>query len=452
MIPRKWRTLALAALTGTVLGGCAEDDATPLELEGPAALQQLFSRYVALGNSITAGFQSAGISDSTQMLSYPNLIAEQVGAPFQLPLFEDPGCPPPWIAPLGVRGRIGGPTAPECSLRQTVTRPIQNLAVPAAQIGDAVDPFRSTDPRSSFNRLQTIILGGRSMLTAAQQLNPTLVSVWLGNGDVLGAALSGNAAALTSEAAFNAAFSTLADGLEAIPALEEVVIYGVVNTNVIPLLQPGAYFWLSATPDPLGGFPRFQGKPVNPTCAPTGPTGQPNPDAFNLVSFEMVGAATFPQINCSETAYPVGDPRRGVFVLTQQEQAAITARTAAFNATLRQRADAEGWIFLDTNQRLQELGAERTSQGLYQNLRKCQELQSALQTRQPARIQAAIVTSCPVPPTGATAPFAAPNFFGALISFDGFHPSTLAHQHAANLAIQALNLKYGLSIPLVEIG
>ena len=35
----------------------------------------IFARYVAMGNSITAGFQSAGINDSTQQQSYARLLA-----------------------------------------------------------------------------------------------------------------------------------------------------------------------------------------------------------------------------------------------------------------------------------------------------------------------------------------------------------------------------------------
>jgi len=35
----------------------------------------LFDRYVSMGNSITAGFQSGGINDSTQLQSYAVLLA-----------------------------------------------------------------------------------------------------------------------------------------------------------------------------------------------------------------------------------------------------------------------------------------------------------------------------------------------------------------------------------------
>ena len=56
---------------------------------------RIFSSYVALGNSITAGYQSGGINDSTQRLSYAVLLAKQMGTRFAYPSLVMPGCPPP---------------------------------------------------------------------------------------------------------------------------------------------------------------------------------------------------------------------------------------------------------------------------------------------------------------------------------------------------------------------
>src|SRR5882672_11957940 len=55
----------------------------------------MFQRYVAMGNSITAGFQSGGINDSTQRQSYAVLIGGAMRSPFFSPLLGKPGCPPP---------------------------------------------------------------------------------------------------------------------------------------------------------------------------------------------------------------------------------------------------------------------------------------------------------------------------------------------------------------------
>jgi len=46
----------------------------------PYAGGAMFQRYVAMGNSITAGFQSGGINDSTQRRSYAVLVAVSCAA------------------------------------------------------------------------------------------------------------------------------------------------------------------------------------------------------------------------------------------------------------------------------------------------------------------------------------------------------------------------------------
>src|SRR5687768_18508991 len=78
--------LAAAALATLALGACVGDSEVLNPPVNPAG-GALFTRYVSLGNSITAGFQSGGIVDSTQRQAYPNLLAQRAGTPFTQPLF-----------------------------------------------------------------------------------------------------------------------------------------------------------------------------------------------------------------------------------------------------------------------------------------------------------------------------------------------------------------------------
>ncbi|NLF43709.1 MAG: G-D-S-L family lipolytic protein, partial [Bacteroidales bacterium] len=59
----------------------------------PEAGQADFSRYVAVGNSITAGYADGALYRQGQLFSYPNLIAEQLkqvgGGTFKQPLMYD---------------------------------------------------------------------------------------------------------------------------------------------------------------------------------------------------------------------------------------------------------------------------------------------------------------------------------------------------------------------------
>jgi hypothetical protein len=435
---------SIAAVCAMVLVGCAVDDPGPFAVEGPVMQQELFARYAAIGNSITAGIQSGGINDSTQLLSYPKLLADRAGTIFELPLFRYPGCPPPFVDALGQGGRVGEVPAGTCQLREQPFRPVQNLAVPGARLADALDPFSDPDPGSSFNRIQTLVLGGRSQVSAAEEFQPTLLTVWIGNNDVLAPALSGRLEGMPDVADFDRLVENLTARLAAIPTLLEVVMIGVIDTNLVPLLQPGAYYWLSR-----GADGRFLGKEVAASCAPFDAEGRANPAAGNLVSFEMAANPAFPRIECDENAFPEGDPRRGALLLTVTEQQALAARVAAFNHVIAARAEENGWIFLDPNIRLLELAGIRDELGRYPYLRRCQALPATLPTGDAAAIQAAVLTSCPVPDSGPTAPFAAANFFGELMSFDGVHPGTAGHREVANLVIDVLNARHGLGIPAV---
>ncbi len=113
------RRMSLAAGLVLAAAGCSNEDLFP-----PAVPQYtggaMFQRYVAMGNSITAGFQSGGINDSTQQQSYVGLVAGKMGSPFYYPSLTKPGCPPPIdtvFTATGVPHRLGGGTGATCFFR-----------------------------------------------------------------------------------------------------------------------------------------------------------------------------------------------------------------------------------------------------------------------------------------------------------------------------------------------
>src|SRR5437764_1087833 len=77
----------------------------------------IFRNYVAIGNSITAGWQSGGINDSTQQQAYPRLLAIQMGTPYKYASLVAPGCPPP-VNNFQTQARVGtGSTGTTCLAR-----------------------------------------------------------------------------------------------------------------------------------------------------------------------------------------------------------------------------------------------------------------------------------------------------------------------------------------------
>jgi len=426
--------LAAAALATLALGACVGDDQLNTTLVVPANGGTLFQRYVSLGNSITAGYQSGGIVDTLQRNSYANLLAIRANAPFTQPLLRGPGCPQPFAAPLT-------PTAPGGTFCQRVDVPstpyTSNVAVPGARIADLF--LTPSDPTNAFHRLYGLLTGGKSEIQAMTDAQPTFVSAWIGNNDALAAALSGvlgPAAAgadsqLTRLSAFQASMTQVATAIKASGTQGAVLIGVVFADSASPLLQPGAYFYLARDP----ATKAFNGKLVNDNCSPVTALGTPNPLSANLVSFQIVSSA-LPEINCDPAS-----PQGGTYLLDSAERAVLGARIAAYNAAIKAAADANGWLYVNPMDILRpELGRVTTgaTAGRYDQIRKCQLLATAATA---AQFQTAVLNSCPV-----SGPTAAPNFFGALISYDGVHPSNAAHTLIARALAGALNTKYGLSI------
>src|ERR1043166_7202858 len=80
-------TLILLTL---VFSGCTDETMSPPPPSVDTGTAD-FTRYVAIGNSLDAGFQSNALSRRDQVYAYTNLIADQVHTPFEMPLIKDPG-------------------------------------------------------------------------------------------------------------------------------------------------------------------------------------------------------------------------------------------------------------------------------------------------------------------------------------------------------------------------
>jgi hypothetical protein len=438
---RRALILPLVSAFGLPLAGCADQNvpsgptvgssATFAKEAGEPETKKLFKEYVAMGTSIAAGFMSGGINDSTQLLAYPVILADRGDAKkFDVPLLAKPGCPAPWIAPIT-------PSVPSCAGRANDVLPpdANNVAVPGIRVAEAL--MAPSNPADIYS----LLLGGVSEVDAMLAAKPTFATVELGDNDIFEAALAGTVgpispngdSLLTRLASFQSSFSQVVAALASVNQLRGAALIGVLDPLFgSPVVQPGAYFFLARD-----GSGRFLGKPVNLNCSPLNAVGQPNPLAANLVSFQILLDANVPEINCDPTAFPVGDPRRGAYLLDPAEQALIHTRVLQFNATIAQLALVNGWAYVDPNVIIAGALASRTN-GRADQLRKCQDLATATTA---AAFQAAVLNTCPV-----SGPTAAPNFFGAISSFDGVHPSALGQRALANLISAAVNAKYGTAL------
>lgn len=272
-----------------LLAGCTLDAPdSPLGLEAPAGTE-IFANYVSLGNSLTAGFMDGGLMMTGQLNSYPRLIAMQMGLDvspyntgFSQPYIAFPGVgsstpsdPANAAGVLFFNGSgvaIVGETAqtavPGLLVAAAQPTPYHNLGVPGATLHDvmnAYDAYTSTPVGNSFfNFINRESLFGNvempatsvspayqsaSMFAQAVAKGPSLATVWIGNNDVLGAAMNADIATrpptnvATFQTEYTALLQTLAGGLvqrTGFPAT--IVTANIPSITSIPYFIPRATF------------------------------------------------------------------------------------------------------------------------------------------------------------------------------------------------------------------
>lgn len=383
---------------------CFDDDAN--EILGPRP-DDIFSSYVALGNSITAGWQSGGISDATQRQSYALLLAQQMGTRYAYASLRNPGCPPP-ITNFQTQAR---PSIPgNCALRDStrLTDILTNVAVPGASSFDPTD----ADGTPFSNTLTSFILGGESQVEKALKAQPTFASIWIGNNDVLGFAVAdGRTAALagmTSAAQFQTNYTEMLNQLTAGAPDIRGVLVGVVQVANAPVMFPAAALQNATF---KAGFDLIANTTtaVDPSCLTGGAGATAVINTF--LAFQIRTGAHPPLIACvpggasGAIPAPVGD----ILVLDPTEQATIAARVNAYNAHIQSEADRIGFAYYDPNPTLVTLKTQGTL-------------------------------------VRATPNFGATGTFGSGMSLDGVHPGAGVHREIANALIAVINTEYGTDL------
>ncbi len=155
--------------------------------------------YVAIGNSITAGFSSAALFESAQQYSFPNQIARQIGAPeFNQPLMPDPGTGTKiTLQSLNPPTLVTGSVTQTAPSNASLAKPFNNLGLPGALLYDALDTTsissRAAQRQNPFYLMvmRNQLAFGKNLIEQATKLKPTFITFWLGMNDVLVYAKSG---------------------------------------------------------------------------------------------------------------------------------------------------------------------------------------------------------------------------------------------------------------------
>ncbi len=428
--------------------------------------QLVLSKMVAVGNSLTAGYQSSGLRRDFQEHSYPYLIAKQMGKAdeFEMPWIEAPGIgstelsDPNYVAgPLEMTPE--GPKVLDSTLVTQVPsllsnallpRPYDNLAVPGADLNDALNTLSSEGNGNAFFDivLRNPNLGNTSMIQQAIMLNPTLILLWLGNNDVLGAAVDGgNLDAITDQNDFQNRLNSVLSQLRSNTS-SFIIMGNIPYVTDIPFVNTLDGIFVDF--GPLGKLPvmfdsNFQ--PIDFDTSASGvlylplqtaeqnvehitlpylgiysKTGIGIPDSADIADFlqllgqdQATAAYLAKQLELAIRANglnPTGTPMPGNLTLTTEETQAIKDAVDGFNGIIAQLAQTYKVAVFNANAMLSTLN----STGI----------------------------------DGFNGKYALVDPVNTAFSLDGVHPNNAGYAIIANQFIGIINQALGVSIPAIN--
>lgn len=427
-------------ITSILLMSCEDrNDLTAPNAPTPNLGAVNFTNFVTIGNSLTAGYQSGALYQSAQMYAFGNQIAQQVGTSYAQATISDPG--------LGSSGRIevkslnpftlGYNTTPGSPNNTTYPKPYNNLGIPGIVLADVLN---STSAATSFSKspfIDLVLRGQGTQFVQARALQPTFITLWIGNNDVLGFATSGGArpTAPTDANTFAFLYSQLADSLAALGA--KVVVANIPEVTAIPFFTtvgpgvaqklaslniPGMYYQkhgqYSGTVLPVSALANYSALMTLVGSNYTSYLGAPSGKFYkdNNVDITPLIAAGILDTTQVFGLHPK-NPWPDALILDTDEITTAKNATAAFNASISAIATAKGFGLVNFNSIFNQIRANDAAGGTSYN----------------------------------GIPFTTTFVTGGLFSLDGVHPTSRGQAIIANEFIKVISAKWGTSIPLVNV-
>jgi lysophospholipase L1-like esterase len=442
----QFKKYSLIALLASGMMACYIEPASvlkPATVPPPSKGTADFTKYIAVGNSLTAGYSDDGYFNAATTVSFPALMATRFaqvgGGAFVQPLFTDAkkdgfgylrliGLPNPLpniqrFIPTTTSAVIGLGADGGTPLLEKYTGDINNLGIPGIRVSDiqingygfnnpaGFNPFferllPSTNPEGLANYLQFV---------TAKSAGATFFSCWLGGNDVLIYAARGGDTAipgtfLTSVADFTTNYTAM------INLLTTGGRKGVIAT--VPLVTNAAHFRTVTLPL-LQAAVQAGGGPANATLfiqTGAGTRAATTSDYFTLGAqsdYAKLGSST----HGAGQPFPYGlhpnNPIVTSSVLDADEAAAVVTRTNEFNVVIQGQATAKGLAILDVNALLN------------------QTLSTAGYVSNGIKYTGSFIT-------------------GGIAALDGVHLSPAGNAIVANEMIKVINAKYGATIPLLN--
>lgn len=253
-------------IEGSLVNAELEENPLPTPTEYSSGSAN-FSNYIAIGNSLTAGYMDGALYTNGQNNSLASIIASQLVSAGGASEFVQPNInsangfntgvsPNPAGSTIFGRFKLfvdsdlsdGDQSGPSVTVSGNVPaaysgETLNNFGVPGIKVGDLLTPAAATNPfyaRFASNPGVSTILGD------ALSSNPTFFSLWIGNNDVLKFATTGGepqttADELTIPGDFQADFSSVISQLLASDSNLKGVVGNIPNVLAAPFFQAIAY-------------------------------------------------------------------------------------------------------------------------------------------------------------------------------------------------------------------
>lgn len=406
---------------------CKPNIDTPKPSSGAAD----FSKYIAVGNSLTSGFADGGLYLEGQKVAFPNMLAEQMrtsgGGDFTSPFFDEAHSNGSGY--LRLKAITNGSPVLENVTEKLAYRdaehlikytdPIQNLGVPGMRLDLAFyAPFSQAN--MYFERLLSDGVE-KSYFDYATEKEHTFFSLWLGNNDVLGYATAGGVvtgatSSLTDKTQFAALYSQFVDKLTeggkkgVVATIPDVTAIPYFTTVTIDALLQGAKAASPENADQIQAI-FIQDKTAVVSGMPPGVRPATSEDLV-VLPFMSAGLLGVPNGGGAPYGLHPLNPVEDQYILDKSEVALVKDYVASYNEAIKTAAANKGLAVADVYSYLNEVKTGVLING--------------------AGISATFIT-------------------GGAISLDGIHLTPKGNALIANLFIKAINEQYDANLPTVDV-
>lgn len=338
----------------------------------PVSGQADFSQYIAVGNSLTAGFSDGGLYLEGQQAAFPNLLAEQMkaagGGAFTSPFFD--ASQSNGSGYLRLKAIVDGYPVLENETTKLAFRdankylakhldPIQNLGVPGMRLDLAFYP-----PFSSLNNFFERLLpdedvGTKDYFSYATAHEHTFFSFWLGNNDALGFATGGghvtpeNAGTtqLTDKDTFAALYANFINGLTEkgqkgiVATIPDVTAIPFFTTVTIAALLSEAK---AAAPDRADEIQVIFIQDET-AALPNLPNGVRVATNEDLIVLPFMSAGLLGKPNALGLPYGLhpANPIENQYILDKTEVARVKDYVSSYNSAIKTIAESKGLAVAD---------------------------------------------------------------------------------------------------------